>query len=167
MSNFYRCGDDKWILFTEIQSDRFWQDFCEALGIEHMMSDPRFASSEERRKNYAEVISILDNTFATKTSQEWLDILRQRQVKFAYSPILHYHEVLDDPQALANDYILQFDHSIHGRVKVPGFPIRFSKTPARIQREAPEWGQHSEEVLSELCGLTWEEMAKLREEGVI
>jgi len=54
-----------------------------------------------------------------------------------------------------------------GRVKVLGYPWRFSETPARIAREAPEFGQHTEEVLNEALGLSWEEIAALREDGVV
>jgi len=48
-----------------------------------------------------------------------------------------------------------------------GYPVRFSETPAQVVREAPEFGQHTEEVLHELAGFDWEEIAKLREEGVV
>ena len=51
-------------------------------------------------------------------------------------------------------------------MKLAGYPVRFSDTPAHIAREAPEFGQHTEEVLQEL-GYSWEEIAKLRDEGAI
>ena len=73
---------------------------------------------------------------------------------------------LNDPQVLENDYVVEFDHPTAGRVKEMGYPVRFSETPAQIVREAPEFGQHTEEVLQEL-GYSWEEIGAFREQGVV
>jgi crotonobetainyl-CoA:carnitine CoA-transferase CaiB-like acyl-CoA transferase len=67
---------------------------------------------------------------------------------------------------IANDYIVEIEDPIHGRVKVPGIPVQLSETPGKVERLAPELGQHTEEVLMELCGYTWDDLAKLREEEV-
>jgi len=168
LTNHYRCADGKWIMFAEIQADRFWPEFCRALGLEHLENDPRFATAMGgRRQNAQELIRILDETLAQKPRDEWLRIFEERQVRFAYSPVQDYQEVLRDPQALENGYLVDFDHPVAGRVRLVGHPVQYSKTPARIQREAPEFGQHTEEVLRELLGLSWEEIARLREEGAI
>jgi CoA:oxalate CoA-transferase len=49
---------------------------------------------------------------------------------------------------------------------VPGIPVKLSKTPGRVTKLAPELGQHTEEVLQEVLGMSWEEIGQLREEGV-
>ena len=168
LTNHYRCADDKWILFAEIQADRFWPEFCQALGLEELQDDERFATAMGgRRDNAEELIRILDETLATKPRDEWVRIFEERKAPFAYSPVLDYYDVLEDEQVLANDYIVDFDHPAAGNVKVMGYPIGFSRTPAKVQREAPEFGQHTEEVLNELCDLGWDELASLREAGVV
>jgi crotonobetainyl-CoA:carnitine CoA-transferase CaiB-like acyl-CoA transferase len=61
---------------------------------------------------------------------------------------------------------VEIDDPIHGKVKVPGIPVKLSKTPGKVERLAPELGQHTEEVLMEVLGYTWDDLAKLREAGV-
>lgn len=167
LTNHYRCADGKWVLFSEIQADRFWPEFCHALEMDELADDPRFATAMGGRREHAEeLIKILDQKLATKTRDEWVQRFESVKAPFAYSPVQDYYDVLEDPQVLANDYIVDFDHPIAGKVKVIGYPMRFSKTPAGIQREAPEFGQHTEEVLMEQ-GYDWEQIAELRSEGVI
>ena len=168
LTNHYRCADDKWLLFAEIQADRFWTQFCRALGLEELENDPRFATAMGGRREHAtELIEILDETLATKARDEWVRIFEEQQVPFAYSPVYDYYDVLNDPQVLENDYVVNFDHPAAGPIKVMGYPVRFSKTPAQVKCEAPEFGQHTEEVLLEDGQFTWEEIAALRDEGVI
>ncbi len=167
LTNHYRCSDGKWVLFSEIQADRFWPEFCHALEMDELADDPRFATAMGGRREHAEeLIKILDEKMATKTRDDWVQRFEGLKAPFAYSPVQDYYDVLQDPQVLANDYIVDFDHPIAGKVQVIGYPMRFSETPAGIQREAPEFGQHTEEVLMEQ-GFDWEQIAELRSEGVI
>jgi len=76
-------------------------------------------------------------------------------------------DLVNDPQVQANNYIIDYKHEVLGPVQVPGLPIIFSETPGTIKAEAPEFGQHTEEVLTELGDYSWEEIAQLREEEVI
>jgi CoA:oxalate CoA-transferase len=170
MSNYYKCGDGKWILLIEPRTDEFWAGFARALGREDLADNPKYNSAKAQRDNYQEVIKTLDDTFATKPLAEWVEIFGKQgldKAGFSYSPIFEYQDVLKDPQAWENNCLVNFDHPAAGQLKLVGYPIAFSKTPASIQREAPMHGQHTEEVLNEMCGLSWEEMAKLRDEKVI
>ncbi|MEX1255435.1 MAG: CoA transferase [Dehalococcoidia bacterium] len=167
LTNHYRCADGQWLLFAEIQADRFWPEFCRALGIEELEHDERFATAMGGRREHAEeLIEILDRAFATKPRDEWLRRFEEQKAPFAYSPVHDYETVLNDPQVLENDYVVEFDHPTAGRIKEMGYPVRFSETPAQIVREAPEFGQHTEEVLQEL-GYSWEEIGAFREQGVV
>jgi crotonobetainyl-CoA:carnitine CoA-transferase CaiB-like acyl-CoA transferase len=76
-------------------------------------------------------------------------------------------EAVEDPQAIANGYITEFDHPQWGKLKVPGCPVKFSETPAVPRSKAPEFGEHTEELLIERFGFGWEELAGLREREVI
>ena len=93
-------------------------------------------------------------------------IFEERHAPFAYSPVQDYYDVLEDEQALVNDYVVDFQHPEAGDIKAMGHPVRFSKTPAEIKSEAPEFGQHTEEILQEL-DFDWDKIGALRERGVI
>ena len=161
--NHYRCQDDKWLALAHLQPDRYWPNVCRALDICDLENDPRFNSIEARGKNAGELIAILDEKFAAKPRDEWLKILKQEGC--ICTPIQSPIEVSNDPQAIANNYFIYADHPVWGRIKMVGFPWDFSETPASWRREAPEFGQHTEEILLEL-GYTWEDITRFKEEGV-
>lgn len=165
LANHYKCKDGKWLFFALTQSDRYWPSFCNALGIEHLEKDIRFAIASKRAENRGELISILDKVFATKTCAEWEEILAKGD--FVYSRIQSVSDLATDEQILANDYIVDYDHPALGRVKVIGFPVAYSKTPASIRMPSPLFGQHTEEVLMEVGGYSWEEIEELKDKEVI
>jgi crotonobetainyl-CoA:carnitine CoA-transferase CaiB-like acyl-CoA transferase len=162
--NHYRCKDDKWIAIAHLDPDRYWPKICKALGIEDVQHNPRFNSIEARGRNAKELVAILDQRFATKTRDEWIQILKEESCIF--TPIQTPLEVSNDPQAFANNYFIDVQHPEWGGIKMVGFPWDFSETPASWRREAPAFGQHSEEILLEL-GYTRDDIAHLKEEGVI
>jgi crotonobetainyl-CoA:carnitine CoA-transferase CaiB-like acyl-CoA transferase len=167
MANHYQCADGKWLLLAEPQSDRFWHAFCLALGIENLEKDGKFATAKDRRDNFLELTTILEGVFKTKTRDEWINILQTKGEGIVFSPVLELTEIDSDPQVLANDYITEVDHPTLGKVRLIGIPIKFSQTPAQIKNCAPNFGQHTEEVLMEVLGCDWEEIQRLREEEVI
>ena len=67
---------------------------------------------------------------------------------------------------MANNYIIEYDHPAAGKMKMMGMPVHLSQTPGSVRTPAPEFGEHTEEVLLEL-GYTWEDIAGLREEEAI
>jgi crotonobetainyl-CoA:carnitine CoA-transferase CaiB-like acyl-CoA transferase len=77
-------------------------------------------------------------------------------------------EVATDPQATENQYVVEYDFpALGGKTKTVGCAVNFRKTPAGIQGPAPEFGQHTEEVLLDLGGYSWDELTQLKEEEVI
>jgi crotonobetainyl-CoA:carnitine CoA-transferase CaiB-like acyl-CoA transferase len=133
------------------------------LGAPELIEDPRFHTGEARRQNYAEVISVLDRVFANKTRDEWMNIFARYD--FSYSPVYDYADAVKDPQILENEYVTEMDHAVLGKMKTIGFPVQFSETPASIRNSAPEFGQHTEEVIREIFGYSWDEIADLRDKG--
>jgi CoA:oxalate CoA-transferase len=164
MYNHYKCRDDKWLAVAHLQPDRYWPIFCKALGIENLENDEKFNSIEARGKNASELVKILDERFLTKTRDEWLAILEKE--KCIATPVQRLSEVCKDPQALANNYFIDVDHPEVGKMRQVGFPWDFSHTPAEWRMPAPELGQHTDEVLSEI-GYTKEEVQQLRDAGAI
>jgi crotonobetainyl-CoA:carnitine CoA-transferase CaiB-like acyl-CoA transferase len=167
LANHYRCADGKWLMLSEAQSDRFWHEICETLGMEELENEERFSTALKRRESYAELIPILEEIFARKTRDEWIGLFQQKGCQFSYAPILTFEEMVNHPQVVENEYLVETDHPTLGRVRLEGSPFKLSKTPATFEIQAPEFGQHTEEVLIEAGGYTWEEIAQLREDKVI
>lgn len=163
--NHYKCGDGRWIALSHLSPDKFWPIVCRAMGLETLEKDSRFDSMDNRTKNCAELISILDNTFATKPREEWTRIFKASGLIFA--PINSILEVTQDPQVVANDYLTDFDHPVLGRIRTVGFPVALSETPFSIRREAPEFGQHTEEILIDVAGYTWDDIARFQDRQAI
>jgi crotonobetainyl-CoA:carnitine CoA-transferase CaiB-like acyl-CoA transferase len=166
LMNFYRCKDGKWLFLSLMQADRYWPDFCQALGRADLETDSRFDDSDRRKDNREELISVIEEVFATRTCAEWVSIFQEFR-DFIYEPVNSVTDLLDDPQVLANNYIVDFLHPSLGSQKVVNVPVTYSETPGGIRLPAPECGQHTEEVLTEVCGYSWEEVAELREAEVI
>ncbi len=164
--NHYKCGDDKWICLAMIQADRYWPDLCKALGIQELEKDPKFATMAVRGKNSEELIAILDKIFAAKPREEWMSILKNGG-DFIYTIVNSINDLPDDPQMLANNYVVPYDHPAWGPIKVVGVPVRFSKTPGDPKGVAPEFGEHTEQVLLDLLGYSWEDIGRLKEQEVI
>ncbi|MCV3766778.1 CaiB/BaiF CoA transferase family protein [Rhizobium sp. TRM95796] len=100
----------------------------------------------------------------TKSSAEWLELLRAADIWCG--PVYGYADLVDDPQIKHNGSFVEYDHPTEGRVKTPGFPIRFSKTPSTVERGAPLAGEHSREILKE-AGYDEARIDQLLAQGVI
>lgn len=164
--NHYKCKDDKWICLGMIQGDRVWDDFIKAMGLEHLAKDPRFAEMGTRGKNAKDLIKIFDETFITKTREEWMKILHEGG-DFIFTVVNSIADLENDPQVIANDYIVPYDHEIHGKMKLLGATVKLSETPANPYGRAPEHGEHTETVLTEILGYSWEDIDRLRNSGAI
>jgi crotonobetainyl-CoA:carnitine CoA-transferase CaiB-like acyl-CoA transferase len=164
--NHYQCGDGEWLILGMLQSDRYWSRFCRIMGIPELENDPRFHSHARRQENCQELIQILDKIFLTKPREEWLRLLRQ-EPDFIVSIINRISDLPHDPQVVANEYITELNHPRLGPTKFLGVPVHFSKTPGAVRLPAPEFGQHTDEVLRDICGYSPEEIEELRREEVI
>ena len=164
--NHYRCGDDRWLALSMLQPDRYWERFCAVLEIPEAAADPRFKTMLDRMMNAGECIALLDEVFARRPRAEWLRRLASGG-DFIYSIINSVDDLPDDPQMQANGYVTAFEHPAFGPTQVVGLPVRLGETPGSIRLPAPEFGQHTEAILTEVLGYSWEEIGRLREEEVI
>jgi crotonobetainyl-CoA:carnitine CoA-transferase CaiB-like acyl-CoA transferase len=164
LRNFFCCNDGKWIIGAHHPEAKYWPVFCEATGQKNLAVDCRFVSEEARADNCSELVSHFDKVFASKPREEWMEIFVSRGLMFC--PIQHVTEIKDDPQAFANDYVIDFEDPILGKLRIPGYPIHFSKTRAATHSLGPSLGQHTELVLREV-GYTDQEINDLKRAGVI
>lgn len=138
--------------------------FASAIGVPDLWeSDPRFASPWLTPEAKQALLDVLDAVFVHKTTAEWAEILR---ASTRFAAVRNYEQVLADPQAYENGYLLKGNHPTYGPMTMVGTPIRMSDTPLQVAEGAPELGEHTEEILLEL-EYSWDEIAALRESAAI
>ena len=124
-----------------------WKTFCEKAERQDLIEDDRFKDLSSRVENIDDTYSETGKILATKTTQEWLDIFTDTKV-----PVIVVNSLDDlftDPHLEAVGFWQDFDHPTEGKLKMPGFPVKFSETPATIRKHAPNFGEHSLEILAE------------------
>ncbi|SDF20758.1 CaiB/BaiF CoA transferase family protein [Sporolituus thermophilus] len=146
-------------------NDRLWEKLCNLIGRPDLVADERFVTNAKRTQNVKELKVILDDVFSAKTVDEWLKELEEAGIPCG--PINTIDRVINDPQVQAREMIVETDHPVAGKIKMAGVPIKMSATPGAVERPAPLLGQHTEEILAEVLGLSAEEVAALRAKDVL
>jgi formyl-CoA transferase len=138
---------------------------ADAIGVHDVRNErsiPR--DSEEGREVARAVTAAAIERLAERTTDEWLSIFDLAGVPAG--PVNRVTELIADPQVVANDLVVHFDHPAAGAVSMVGPLIQMDRTPTGVSRPPPTLGQHNEEVLSEL-GYTEVEITALRELGAV
>lgn len=151
-------------LFVFCKTEDHWQSLCRTLGLQNLLSDPRFSTPQKREENDQTLAAIFSESFVKKPGHEWLQLLEEAGVPCA--PQKDVEELLKDPHFLQNELVVDLDHPQFGRVRQTGIGPRFSETPGKIRRVAPGLGQHTDEILSEL-GYSKEKIQELRAKRII
>ncbi len=115
-----------------------------------VIGEESFLTMEDEVDSWArrdEIFAKTRERLKTRTSAEWLE--RMRAADIWCGPVYGYAELVEDEQIKHNGTFVEYDHPTEGRVKTPGFPIKFSKTPSTIDRGAPTVGQHTREILKD------------------
>lgn len=128
-----------------VYNDKHWAAFVAA--VKPAWAGPELATLAQRAKQIDRVYGLLAETFLERTTQEWLDLLRELHVPAA--PLRTPDELFDNEHLNAVGFFETVD-SPHGPVRFPGVPIWFSKTPGKVQGPTPALGEHTAEVLAEL-----------------
>ena len=148
-----------------VGNDRLWAKFCELIGKTELIEDPRFVSNSQRTQNQKELKAILDTVFPDKTVDEWLAVIDAAGIPCG--PINTVDRVLKDPQVAARDMIVEVEHPIAGKLKMPGLPIKLSETPGSVEIPAPLLGQHTKEILAAMLGISSDEVDELKANNVL
>ena len=164
LRNFFCCRDGKWIIGTHHPEQKYWPLLCEATGQTDLLHDPRFADISKVMEDRPFLVEHFDRVFATKTRSEWITILRGKGLMFG--PVQRVEDVLTDPQALSNGYVVDFEHPSLGKVKIPGYPVQFSASQAGTRTSAPALGEHTDSVMKGI-GYSDQEIAEFRKAGMI
>ncbi len=143
--------------------EKFWQRLAERIGMPHLKEDPRFRSFEDRLVHRHELIALLKEVLRTRTTDEWLAILRGH---VPCAPVYDVEQALRDEQVLARDMVIAVDHPRFGSLREVGCPIKFDDVRP-CYGPASRLGADTEPLLHELLGLSHVEIEHLRERGAI
>lgn len=135
--------------------------FGEIIGEDSFLTMQDEVDSWTRRD---EIFAKTRERLTAKTSEEWLALFRAADIWCG--PVYGYSELVDDAQIKHNETFVEYDHPTEGRVKTPGFPLKFSKTPSEVRMGAPVVGQHTRDVLRE-AGFSDDKIEALERSGAI
>ena len=146
-------------------NDNLYRKFCEAAGCAALAEDARFVSNGKRVENRAELTRLLQEVFARRSTNEWVELLEAAGVP--NGPINNIAQVFEEPQVKARGIRIELDHPVAGKLTTVASPMRFSGTPLEHEMAPPLLGQHTDEVLRGLLGKADAEIAQLRADGVL
>jgi crotonobetainyl-CoA:carnitine CoA-transferase CaiB-like acyl-CoA transferase len=139
---------DGWIVVSA-PKPKFWEGLCMAIGHDELALDPDFVDFAARLRNRDRLLPLLRETFAQRTTADWLAALSAAGVPAA--PVNDVAAALADPQVEARGALVSIDHPSFGEVRQVATPLRLSG-PETPLRHAPRRGEHTREVLAALCG---------------
>jgi crotonobetainyl-CoA:carnitine CoA-transferase CaiB-like acyl-CoA transferase len=146
-------------------SDSGWAKLVKLMDRADLLEDARFSSAQARKQHRNELQELIKSWARGKTRQELWDGLRP--IDYFGAPVLSMGEVIEDPHIKERNAFIERDHPTAGPVKLLAPWIHMSKTPATIRADSPALGQHTDEVLGKIVGLSGAELRELHEQGVV
>ena len=147
MLNRYPCGDGQWIVFNMPEAS-WWHAFCQALAKPEWLEDERFASPSGRYQRMAELVPAIDEILAQQSRDEWGEIFDAHGIIWA--PVLSVHEVITDPQAEAINLFPSLSAPGLGDYRTIRIPMHFHTLDILPSAPAPQRGEHTQQILTDL-----------------
>jgi crotonobetainyl-CoA:carnitine CoA-transferase CaiB-like acyl-CoA transferase len=163
LTNGYRTADGRTVVLAMLEADRYWPGFCEAIGLPELATDPRFENAEKRLQNVTECVEFLDDVFAKRSFEAWKTVLDSQEGQ--WTVIQNCAEVLQDEQGKINGYLKPVTYPSGTTLPLVSVPVLIDGFAPDLT-PGPELGSSTEDVLVEL-GRSWEDITKLKEQGVI
>jgi len=160
--NLYQCRDGRWFILTVLREDKDWERFCRAVTRPDLLTDPRFAKTEDRHANSVALLRLLDEIFAARDWAEWRRAFDTQAISVA--SINRVDDLYDDPQMTVTETFMPIEGTPGLRTIMS--PIHLGGQKKVPPGRAPEIGEHTEEILR-AAGYDAASIANLRHRGVI
>ncbi|MEO6197463.1 MAG: CoA transferase, partial [Dehalococcoidia bacterium] len=157
---------DGWIviaLYWGVENQ--WELFCVTIDRPDLIDDKRFTTPGLRTRHHAELEPMLNEALRQKSTEEWLREFDS--IGLPCGPLNDIPAAANQPQVLAREMLRDIEHPSGFSLRITDTPLKLSRTPGGIQGPPPAIGEHTDEVLVHLGGLTEEEIAGLRERLVV
>jgi crotonobetainyl-CoA:carnitine CoA-transferase CaiB-like acyl-CoA transferase len=152
-------------IIIAVGNDSQYAKFCGVANIPELATNPLFSTNQNRVRNRAQLVPILESVMRTRTKADWLAALEDAKVPCG--PINNLAEVFADPHADARQMVTHWQHPLKDDLKLVASPMKLSATPVRTDLPPPLLGQHTDEVLQHLLGCTEARLAALKQNGII
>jgi len=156
------CTNDGYLVIF-CAKEKFWRELCTIMQLEHLLSDERFANFAQRFKNRELVVSTLQKTFLTRSTEDWVKALRG---KVPCSPVNNLSQALKEPLLVDHEMIVETQHPSFGKIRQLASPIKLAGTSMN-HRRAPGLGEHTAEILKQHLGYDDDAIADLRQRQVV
>ena len=148
-----------------VANQKLWANFCEVVGREEWINDPRFVSNARRVENRDVLLPLVTEMIAQKTCDEWMELFVAAGIPAG--PVNNMQRLFSDPQVLHRGMRAEVPHPTIGTLPLAGIPIKYSETPGSIRLPPPLLGEHGDEVLTNVLGYGSEQIEALRRQGAM
>ena len=143
-------------------NNKLWQKLCEILERPDLLQKAEYQTIAGRLGQREQLIQELENSFALKSADEWIDLLLEHGIPAG--PILDYPQAFESEHGRHRQMRIEIDHPLEGKVPNIGFAVKMQGTPQEVRRHPPLLGEHTQEVLMQ-AGFTPDEIKALEEQG--
>lgn len=154
---------DNWITIGASNQNN-WMNLLNAIERVDLQEDDRFKDNNSRMKNLEALAPILQEELLKKTSNEWIKIFDEKGLPCG--PINSITEMHNDPHTLDRKMVIEVDNKKAGKSKAIGMPIKFSDTNANTEIGAPNFGQHTDEILVQF-GYSADQIKDYKDKGIV
>jgi crotonobetainyl-CoA:carnitine CoA-transferase CaiB-like acyl-CoA transferase len=158
-------GKERYVLIIA-PLEQHWVKLCAAMGQPALARDPRFTTNDDRLKNLPELVEIIERWIRSMPSDD-AAVAAMKEYRVPMAPILSVEEAVRHPHLRERGTVRTVHDRILGDFDVPGFALRFSDFPQRLELEAPLLGEHNEEVLTKVLGYPVSRVRELESIGVL
>ncbi len=141
-----------------------WPKLAEVIGKPEWIEDPDYATPDARLDKLEHIFDTIEDWTKTKTKFEAMDILNSLNVPCG--PILSMKEIAEEPSLRETGTVVEVDHPTRGKYLTVGNPIKLSASPSEVRR-SPLLGEHTDEILSDVLGLSADEIEGFKAAGAV